>query len=74
MSHRDLMPLLDNDMTIEVAAPSGKRYQIETSVFWDDKKRSNLRIVVSIDDGGWRSFVPVTYGFIKAPDDSFVDE
>jgi hypothetical protein len=38
------------------------------------KKRDNIRVLASIDDGGTRAFHPVTCDFIKAPDGSFVGE
>ena len=33
-----------------------------------------LRVMGSIDDGGWRAFVPLTQSFIMACDGSLVDE
>ncbi len=35
--------------------PSGTEYQVEVQAFWDDREGGNLRVIVSIDDGGWRS-------------------
>ena len=61
-------------MTTEVDGSSGRWYQIETSVFWDGAKDRDLRVIVSIDDGGWRAFAPMTDDFIMAPDGSFVGE
>jgi hypothetical protein len=66
--------LLDTQETLELTAPSGVWYQIELQAFWDDKPGGNLRVIGAIDDGGWRAFVPVTDGFILAPDGSFVGE
>jgi hypothetical protein len=34
----------------------------------------NLRVMVSMDDGGWRAFLPLTDGFIIRPDGSFAGE
>lgn len=67
--YRELLQLLDKPQSTDVVHSSGRRYQIELEVFWDDRPGENLRVSVSIDDGGWRSFVPLTYGFIKGPDD-----
>jgi hypothetical protein len=49
-------------------------YQIEIEVFWDNQRGGNVRVMGSIDDGGWRAFMPLTRDFIKAPDGSFVSE
>ena len=59
---------------IEVDGPSGHRYSIETSVFWDGAKDRDLRVIVAIDDGGWRAYAPMTDDFIMSPDGSFVGE
>ena len=74
MSYHDLLGLLDKETVIEVDGSSRRRYSIETSVFWDDAKDRDLRVIVSIDDGGWRAFMPMTDDFIMAPDGSFVGE
>ena len=75
ISYHDLLGLLDTDTTIEVDGAAGRRYQIETSVVWDSAKDPrDLRVIVAIDDGGWRAFVPMTDSFIVAPDGSFVGE
>jgi hypothetical protein len=58
----------------EVTGPSGSWYQFEVQAFWDDPKQRHLRVLVSIDDGGWRAFLPWTDSFIIAPDGSFVGE
>ena len=59
---------------MEVVGPSGSQYQVEITGFWDDRKAGNLRVIVTIDDGGWRAFMPLTTGFIVGPDGSFVGE
>jgi len=58
----------------EVVAPSGVAYQVETQAMWDDREGENLRVMVSVDDGGWRSFAPLSGDFIVARDGSFIDE
>jgi hypothetical protein len=58
----------------EVTAASGTRYQGEVQVFWDDKPDGAIRVMASIDDGGWRAFVPLTDDFILAPDGTFIGE
>ncbi len=64
----------DDTETVEIQGPSGTTYQVETSAFWDGKKDDNLRVVVAIDDGGFRAFFPLSESFIVAPDGSFVGE
>ncbi len=63
-----------NIETPEIIGKSGTKYQLEIQAVWDDKPRRNLRVMVSIDAGGWRAFVPLTEDFIIAPDGSFVGE
>ena len=46
---------------------SGAEYQIEVSFLWDDAPRGYVRVMASIDDGGWRAFAPLTRSFIKGP-------
>lgn len=58
-----------------VVAESGVEYQVEVQGFWDSPRQpGNLRVMISIDDGGWRAFSPLTTDFIVAPDGSFVGE
>jgi hypothetical protein len=49
---------LDQRETSTVTEPSGRAYQIETQAFWDGAKYGDLRVLVSVDDGGWRAFSP----------------
>ena len=73
-SRVELERLIRSPDAYEVQGKSGKTYQMEKQAFWDDKKGQDLRILVSIDDGGWRAFFPTTESFIMAPDGSFVGE
>ncbi len=74
MGYRELQQFLGNPVSIDVLGTSGQRYGIETEAFWDDKRGGDLRVIVAIDDGGWRAFVPLTDDFIKTSDDQFVGE
>lgn len=47
---------------------------VEIEFLWDGPKGGNVRIIGSVDDGGWRAFVPITRSFIKAADGSIVGE
>jgi hypothetical protein len=74
LPYAELFSLIDGIETFERAAPSGVTYQIEMQVFVDDVSRQTLRVLGSIDDGGWRAFAPLCDSFILAPDGSFVGE
>jgi hypothetical protein len=63
-----LVLLIDNPDVKNVGGYSGENYQIEFEVFWDSKPGGNLRIMASIDDGGWRAFMPITDSLIVKPD------
>ena len=62
--------LLNDSETFEVVGASGTKYQVELQAHWDSGKGGPLRVIVCIDDGGWRSFVPMTESFIVAPNAS----
>jgi hypothetical protein len=66
-SYEELAKLVNVPKNITVQVPSGAKFQIEFNIFYDSGKRDNLRIVGSIDDGGWRSFVPLTKTLIMKP-------
>jgi hypothetical protein len=59
---------------IERSAADGAEYQLEFQFVWDDGAGGNIRVIGSIDDGGWRAFVPIARSFIKSADGSFVGE
>jgi hypothetical protein len=70
----ELEQLLSTQEVVEVQGKSGTTYQMEKQAMWDDKKGHDLRVMVSIDDGGWHAIFPLTESFIVAPDGSFVGE
>jgi hypothetical protein len=74
LSYTELLKLVDTASTDDMQGPDGKRYQIERQAFWDDKKGHNIRVVVSVDDGGLRALIPMTGSFIISPDGSFIGE
>lgn len=71
-AYADLRTLLDQEETLEVVADSGKWYQLEFQILWDDRPDGNLRVIGSIDDGGVRAFFPLTESIIMTPDGSLV--
>lgn len=60
----ELASLVDSPATAEVVAVSGERYQIEVQVFWADSEKRTLRVLGSIDDGGWRTLLPLCEDFL----------
>jgi hypothetical protein len=72
LSYRELVAcLLDRKERFDVAGPSGARYHVELEASWDDVPEGNLRIVGTIDDGGWRRLLPLAEVAIRAADGSF---
>jgi hypothetical protein len=73
-SYADLCKDVGESRRFEVTGEGGTWYQGDVRVFWDDKADEAIRVIASIDDGGWRAFVPVTADFVLAPDGTFVGE
>jgi len=73
-SYAELQTHLGVIDTCQVNGESGKQYQIEVQVLWDDDHQQNIRVMGAVDDGGWRAFLPLTDSFIMAQDGSFVGE
>lgn len=74
LTYSELAGRVDTVETAEVRAPSGVEYQLEVQFYWDSKPNREVRVIGSVDDGGWRAFVPLSDDFILAPDGSFVGE
>ena len=53
---------------------SGIAYQVQVTHHWDGKPGGDVRVIVAVDDGGFRAFMPLTTDFIKAPNGHFVGE
>jgi hypothetical protein len=73
-AYTDLVGLIGNEVNTEVRGESGVVYQVEIQALWESGKPGDLRVCGSIDDGGWRAFLPLTDDFILAPDGSFLGE
>jgi hypothetical protein len=73
-SYAELLHLLDTPYDAKVAVSSGSLYQVRIQAFWDDSSHHNVRVRGTIDDGGWRAFLPLVEDFIKAPNGAFVGE
>lgn len=69
--YEDLLSMVEQRSDrFEVTGPSGIKYQIVIQVVWDDKPGQAIRILGSIDDGGWRSFFPLGYGIMVEKQES----
>lgn len=55
---------------------AGKPLMLETQVFWDDREKTNLRVMVDVWDPAKRVSIGsiAKDDFIRAPDGSFVGE
>ena len=73
-SHAELTQMIDQQETLTVVGASGTEYGLEFEAFWDDELTGDLRVIGSIDDGGWRAFKPLSEDFIMRSDGSFVGE
>lgn len=71
-SYSELAAFIDKPVNVEIAGPSGTKYGIEINVFFDSKPGGDLRVIGSIDDGGWRAFVPLSDALIMKPDGDLV--
>jgi len=69
-TYSELVGLLDRPYSKLVIGPDGKKYQLEINVFRDSKRSRAIRVMISIDDGGCRSLVPLTDSFIVSPQES----
>jgi hypothetical protein len=47
---------------------------VEVQVVSDGETHGNIRVIGSIDDGGWRAVVPLTEAFLLAPDGSCIGD
>ena len=74
LGYERLLRLLKEQDVCEVVGASGTVYQLEIQAVWDGRKGGDLRVMGSIDDKGWRAFVPLTSDFIVRPDRTFVGE
>jgi hypothetical protein len=66
-SHQALSAHIGQEECLQVTGASGTEYQIEVQFFRDGR---GVLVVGSIDDGGWRAFVPLTESFVVHSDGS----
>lgn len=53
----------------EVVGASGTQYQMEIQIVWDNKPGGDVRVLGSIDDGGWRAFLPLCDSLLVTPEE-----
>jgi hypothetical protein len=66
--YADFVRLIDKELILEKQGPGGTKYQIEILIFWDSTPNGVIRVISSIDDGGWRAFFPLTESILKYPE------
>jgi hypothetical protein len=71
MDYAELVELVDKVEARQIGE-GGSFYQVEIQAFFDDKKTGTLRVMVMVDDGGWRAFSPLTSDFLITPTGHFV--
>ena len=66
-SHYELTQFVGDERVeaYDVRAASGTAYHIEIQFFWDDRPGETIRVAGSIDDSGFRVFVPLTDSFLR---------
>jgi hypothetical protein len=73
-TYAELAALIGTVQVAQLAGAGGVEYQVEITFHWDDRSGGDIRVMGSIDDGGWRAFIPLCDSFIMAPDGTFVGE
>jgi hypothetical protein len=67
-SYQELQAYLSHPVCIERPGPSGAIYQIEYQAVWDSHPGGDLRLIASIDDGGFLSaLLPLTLDVLVSP-------
>ncbi len=73
-SREELLELISNPVCIEKTGQSGTVYQIEYEALWDSEPGRDLRIIASIDDGGFISALkPLTADFLVSSQGKVVE-
>jgi hypothetical protein len=55
---------LDRSEDMTRMGASGKVYLLEVTSVWDDQPHGDIRVLCSIDDGGWCKNCPIGYGVL----------
>lgn len=73
-TYASLAAQVDRHPVTETVEHNGVVYQVQVGHHWDSQPGGNVRVIVAVDDGGIRAFVPFTSDFIKSPAGQFVGE
>jgi len=68
LDYEDLASRIGTEERFEIVGPSGSEYQLEVLFLQDDPQGGAVRVMGSIDDGGWRAFCPLCDSFAVAHD------
>ena len=72
-SYHEWQGLIGESAVVEKKGPSGITYQIEWNAFWDSQTGGDIRVMISIDDGGLARFiVPLTTSLLISPEDDLM--
>jgi hypothetical protein len=74
LPYSELIKLVRARESKEVVGEDGISYRVEIEAIWDITGNKDVRVIVSVDDGGWRALRPLTEDFVMRPDGSFVEE
>lgn len=72
--YTQLVALISHPEVDEAVGPSGIVYQVDVQAVWDDRSEGNVRVICSVDDGGWRAFAPLSDGFVISPKGKLIGE
>ena len=67
MTYSELATHVGHRETNSVPGESRRLYQVQIQIAWDAKPGGDIRVLGAVDDGGWRSFIPVTTDFLVEP-------
>jgi hypothetical protein len=73
LPYSELVKLIGSPEFKQALGDDGVTYQLEIEAIWDITEGEDVRVIVSVDDGGWRALKPLTQDFVMHPDGSFVD-
>jgi hypothetical protein len=75
LSFDELATMESNAEHRPMVTAAGRPLMLETEVFWDDREKTNLRVMVDVWDPAKRVSGSIAKDdFIRAPDGSFVGE
>ena len=73
LSYDELNRRVDADDHRDATGPDGRTYQLEVQVIRESREPGPLHVLGSVDDGGWRTFKPLTLSFVMRPDGTRIE-